>query len=146
MRSRRDIEPAALATPADQTAVERSVGAAFDAAAVGMALTDLDGRFLRVNDVFCDLIGRDREELVHGMALPDLTHPDDESPNRADRRTAIEGGDDSYRVEKRYIRADGEIIWVVANVTVMRDEHGEAAHLLGLVQEITESKRVQADL
>jgi diguanylate cyclase (GGDEF)-like protein/PAS domain S-box-containing protein len=99
-----------------------------------------------VNDVFCDLLGHERADLVDGMALSDVTHPDDESPDRADRRVAIADGADSYRVEKRYIRADGEVIWAVANVSVMRDERGEPTHLLGVVQEITESKLLQADL
>ena len=122
------------------------MGMAFEATAAGMVLTDLHGRFLRVNDGFGGLLGYDTEELVDGMALRDVTHPDDESPDRADRRAAIESGADSYRIEKRYIRASGEVIWAVANVTVVRGEDGEPIHLLGLVQEITESKRLQADL
>jgi diguanylate cyclase (GGDEF)-like protein/PAS domain S-box-containing protein len=127
-------------------AIERSIGAVFDASGVGMALTDLDGRFLRVNDGFCDLLGYDREALTDGMALADVTHPDDESPDRADRRATFDEGADGYQVEKRYIHADGGIVWAVANVTVMRDEDGLPQHLLGLVQETTESKRLQADL
>jgi diguanylate cyclase (GGDEF)-like protein/PAS domain S-box-containing protein len=130
----------------DAEVIERSVAAAFDAAAVGMALTDLDGRLLRVNDGFCDLLGYEREALLDGMTLADVTHPDDESPARADRRAAIEGGGDKYRVEKRYIRADGEVVWAVATVTVIRHDDGEPLHLLGLVQEVTESKRRQAHL
>jgi diguanylate cyclase (GGDEF)-like protein/PAS domain S-box-containing protein len=136
-------------TPAatDAATIERSLGAVFDASAVGMALTDLDGRFLRVNDGFCDLLGYDRGTLTAGMALSDVTHPDDESPDRADRRATFDDdGADGYRVEKRYIHADGGIVWAVANVTVMRDDEGRPVHLLGLVQETTESKRLQADL
>jgi diguanylate cyclase (GGDEF)-like protein/PAS domain S-box-containing protein len=147
MRRRPSPEPPrAPARSPQEIAVERSLGAAFDAAAMGMALTDLNGRFLRVNDGFCDLLGYDRDVLSDGMTLSDVTHPDDESPGRADRRAAIEHGVSSYRIEKRYIRADGEVIWAVANVTVMRDDDGDPIHLLGLVQEITESKRLQADL
>ena len=132
---------------ADPAAIDPSVGLAFDAAGVGMALTDLDGRFLRVNDGFCDLLGYDRATLTGGMKLSEITHPDDESPDRADRRAVIEAGDsDAYRVEKRYLHADGGIVWGVAHVTVVRDEAGEPIHLLGLVQETTESKRLQADL
>src|SRR5687768_12280872 len=125
--------------PADAAAIDRSVAAAFDAAAVGMALTDLDGRFLRVNDGFCSLLGYEREELLDGMALADVTHPDDESPDRSDRRAAIEAGTGNYRIEKRYIRSDGEVVWAAATVTVIRDDEGEPVHLLGLVQEITAS-------
>ena len=144
------MSPSLHADPAravDPAAIDRSLGLAFDAAGVGMALTDLDGRFLRVNDGFCDLLGYSRDTLTAGMALSDITHPDDPPPARADRRAAIRAGaSDSYRVEKRYLHADGGIVWGVANVTVMRDEDGTPIHLLGLVQETTESKRLQADL
>ena len=133
------------AAPTDAV-IERSIAATFDTAAVGMALTDLDGKFLKVNDGFCDLLGYGRGALLDGMALADVTHPDDESPDRADRRAQIERGVANYRIEKRFIRADGEVLWAVATVTVIRDDEGEPVHLLGLVQEITESKRRQADL
>ena len=145
MRSRHNSARAAARATAD-AAIERSLGVAFDAAGVGMALTDLDGRFLRVNDGFCKLVGYDREALLDGMALIDVTHPDDESPDIAERQAAIAAGDQTYRVEKRYIRADHEVVWAVANVTVLRDDRGKPLHLLGVVQEITESKRLQADL
>jgi diguanylate cyclase (GGDEF)-like protein/PAS domain S-box-containing protein len=145
MRSSFDTEP--VRTPAaDPAAIERSLAAAFDATPAGMALTDLSGRLLRVNDGFCDLLGYDRETLQGGMSLRDVSHPDDETPDRTDRRSSIESGGHAYRVEKRFIRADGKVIWAVASVTVMCDEQGEPVHLLGLVQEITESKRLQADL
>ena len=134
------------AAAADPAAIDRSVAAVFDASGVGMALTDLDGRFLRVNAAFCDMLGHDREALTAGMALADVTHPDDESPDRPDRRAAIDQGADGYRIEKRFIHADGGIVWAVADVTVMRDDDGHPLHLLGLVQETTDAKRLQADL
>jgi diguanylate cyclase (GGDEF)-like protein/PAS domain S-box-containing protein len=134
------------AAAAERAAIDASIVAAFDAAALGMVLTDLDGRLLRVNDRFCDLLGYERDTLLAGLRLGDLSHPDDESPDRADRRAAIEAGADGYRIEKRYIRADGEIVWGSAHVTVMRDAEGRPLHLLGLVQEVTESKQLQADL
>jgi diguanylate cyclase (GGDEF)-like protein/PAS domain S-box-containing protein len=136
----------ATSAAAAGAAIERSIAAAFDAAAVGMVLTDLDGRLLRVNDPFCELLGHDRDALTGGMTLADVTHPDDESPASPERRAAVEGGAETYRVEKRFIRADGEMRWVVGNVTVMRDDAGEPIHLLGLVQEITAAKQLQADL
>jgi diguanylate cyclase (GGDEF)-like protein/PAS domain S-box-containing protein len=139
--------PPAPSAPTDPAAIERSIGRAFDAASVGMALTDLRGRILRVNDGFCALLGYDRETLTGGMTLAEITHPDDESPDRADRHAAIlAGAADHYRVEKRYLHADGGLIWAMADVSVIRDDAGRPIHLLGLVQETTESKRLQADL
>ncbi len=103
MRRRHDTEP--LRAPADDpAAIERSLAFAFEATPAGMVLTDLDGRILRVNDAFCELIGYPHEILVGGMTLRDVTHPDDESPDRPDRRAAIADGAGSYRVEKRFIQ------------------------------------------
>jgi diguanylate cyclase (GGDEF)-like protein/PAS domain S-box-containing protein len=133
------------ATPATEAAIERSIALTFDVAAAAIALTDLDGRLLRVNDAFCHLLGYERDDLI-GLTLAKLTHPDDENPASASRRESIESGAEAYRVEKRYIRKNGDIIWAVAHVTVVREDDGEPVHLLGLVQEITESKRIQADL
>jgi diguanylate cyclase (GGDEF)-like protein/PAS domain S-box-containing protein len=133
-------------TSAEAASIERSVAAAFDVAAIGMAITDLEGFFLRVNEPYCRMLGYDEAHLTNGMRIADVTHPDDDSPDRADRRGAIEGGAPGYRIEKRYIRADGEVIWAVANVTVIRDEAGEPLHLLGLAFESTEFKLLQADL
>jgi diguanylate cyclase (GGDEF)-like protein/PAS domain S-box-containing protein len=129
----------------DADAIEQSIAGTFDAAAAGLALSDLDGGLLRVNDGFCQLLGYAPGELL-GRRLSDFTHPDDDTPDRPERRQVIDAGADAYRVEKRYIRADGEVIWAVATVTVMRDDDGRPRHLLGLVQEVTESKRIQADL
>jgi diguanylate cyclase (GGDEF)-like protein/PAS domain S-box-containing protein len=126
----------------ERAAIDRSIAAAFDAGAVGMVLADLDGRFLRVNDAYCELLGYSGEELTAGMALADVTHPDDVP----DLRAVVGTGDDGYRAERRYMRADGDVVWVVASVTVMRDVDGDPIHLLALVQEITEAKRLQADL
>jgi diguanylate cyclase (GGDEF)-like protein/PAS domain S-box-containing protein len=126
----------------ERVAIDRSAAAAFDCAGVGMVLTDLDGRFLRVNEAYCELLGYGRDELVAGMRLTDVTHPDDVSNLDA----VVEAATDGYRIEKRYLRADGYVIWVVADVRLMRDADGAPIHLLGLVQEITEAKRIQADL
>jgi diguanylate cyclase (GGDEF)-like protein/PAS domain S-box-containing protein len=137
-----------MSTVADQTstpAIERSLALTFEMAGAGLALTDLDGRILRVNDAFCSLRGYRRDELT-GRRLADITHPDDETPASDERRRAIEEGLGAYRVEKRYYRRDREIVWAVAHVTVIRDEEGRPIHLLGLVQETTESKRIEADL
>ena len=137
--------PSKYIPAAVDAAIERSISLTFDRAAAAIALTDLDGGMLRVNDAFRKLLGYDDDELV-GRRLADVTHPDDESPDAPERREAIEGGQDSYRVEKRYIRKDGEVVWAVAHVSVITDDDGAPLHLLGMVQEITESKRIQADL
>ena len=130
------------AAAGERAAIDRSVAAAFDCTGVGMVLTDLDGRFLRVNDAYCELIGYDGDELVAGMRLTDVTHADDVSSLDA----VLDALRDGYRIEKRYRCADGDVVWVVADVSVVRDAEGAPIHLLGLVQEITEAKRIQADL
>ena len=131
----------------EAAAIERSVAAAFDAAAVGMALTDLDGRFLRVNDGFCELLGYDRERLLDGMALADVTPPGRRvarpAPTAAPRsRTAATTTASRSATSAPTARSSGPSRRSRSSAT----SDGEPMHLLGLVQEITESKRRQADL
>lgn len=111
----------------------------FDSAGVGMAHVSLDGRFLDVNDCFCEMLGRTREELAH-LRFGDVTHPDDIQPNLVQlnrlRRHEING----YRLEKRYLRPNGTFFWGDLTVAAHRDETGEPIRLISVVVDITKKK------
>ncbi len=113
----------------------------FELAAVGIAHVSLLGRWLKVNDKVCEILGYSERQLLD-MTFQELTYPDDldEDLNFVDR--LIEGERDSYSTEKRYIRSDGNLIWVNLTVSIVRSENGENQHFISLLEDITERKNV----
>ncbi|HWH17150.1 MAG TPA: PAS domain-containing protein [Allosphingosinicella sp.] len=116
----------------------------FDQAAAGMSETSLDGRFLRVNDRYCEITGRSREELL-SLRMQDITHPDDLPGNIPLFRAAIrEGG--GFEIEKRYVRPDGTSVWVHNSVTAIREQDGEVAHTVCVTIDISERRAAEEQL
>src|SRR3712207_6634769 len=99
------------------------LAAIFNQAAVGMSETDLQGHFMRVNDRYCELVGRSREELL-GLRMQDITHPDDLATNLSLFTGAIETGS-SFGIEKRYLRPDRSAVWVNNSIAPIRDADGQ---------------------
>ena len=83
---------------------------AFDRSPSGMSVVGLDGRWLRINDAYCRILGYQRADLA-GAGFCDFTHPDDVAEDRAFMAAAIAGGPDSHEREKRYVCKDGSILW-----------------------------------
>jgi PAS domain S-box-containing protein len=132
-----------------QTDVElREVGnrlnATYNMAAVGISEIDMNGRFLAVNDRFCEITGYGREELLE-RRFQDITHPDDVKHD-ADLFESLKAGEiETYRLEKRYVHKNGSPIWIELNVSMVRDESGKPAYRIGVVQDITARKRAEED-
>jgi PAS domain S-box-containing protein len=121
--------------------------AAFENAPIGIALTltSPEDRWLRVNKAFCDLVGYTEEQLLD-LTISDLTHPDDRAASR-DRRARLLGGDaDVRRIEKRYVRADGSIVWVEVTSTLVRDPDGTPVYTVAHIEDITIRRRAQKAL
>jgi PAS domain S-box-containing protein len=116
---------------------------AFDRAPIGMSVVDLDGRWLRVNQSYCRMFGYERDELL-GKSFCDLTHPEDLAEDLEWLRSASAGGSGTHEREKRYIARDGSIVWVDVRCEMIRDDHGDPAYVLCLLQNIT--ARRNADL
>lgn len=124
---------------------ERHFSAAFDDSPIGLDLVDLRGRFVRVNAAYCRMIGYTAEQLL-GMHIREITHPDDLLRDEASMREFLSGQRRTYQVEKRYVRADGGIVWAMLNVTVVTDAEGRPLHFFGQVQDITQLKRDEEEL
>ena len=92
-----------------------------------MSISDLrprrDGRYLRVNDALCAMIGYSRAQLLTRTVL-DVTHPADRAESAGTLQAAVNGELSSFRVEKRYVRADGSICWALASASVLRGADG----------------------
>lgn len=115
---------------------------AFKHAAIGMAIVALDGSFREVNPSMCRLTGYSERELLT-MSFLDITHPDDAGYGERMRAKLVEGVQESYEKEKRYIRKDGVHIWVQLSVSVVRGEDGEARYFVTQLQDISHRKRAE---
>ena len=118
---------------------------AFAAAPIGMALVGLDSRFREVNDAFCRLAGREREELI-GAHFGTVTHPDDVEEDMALAIEVVRGEREQITREKRFVRPDGSIRWVALSGSLIRDERGVPIHFVSHVQDITERRAAQHEL
>ena len=92
----------------------------FENAAVGIAHTHPEGRFLRVNEKFCAIVGYPREELLE-KTWHDITHPDDLAASIDVSAAALRGESPGLPLEKRYLRKDGSLVWVELFVSLQRD-------------------------
>jgi PAS domain S-box-containing protein len=118
----------------------------FDSAPIGMALTDPEvGRYLRVNDAMCALLGRSREELV-GSTIDSVTHPDDRRSDQGARRAMLEGGDTGFQAEKRYLRPDGSAVWTTLHTTPVRNTDGSVEAFFSQIVDISERKERETRL
>jgi diguanylate cyclase (GGDEF)-like protein/PAS domain S-box-containing protein len=118
---------------------------AFEDAPIGMAVADLQGRFLEVNQALCTITGYSAAELG-GTTFADITHPEDLAADFATMRALIDGDVGASVDEKRYLRPDGSIVWVLRSVTVVRDADGVPLHFLDQVQDVTERRRFEHEL
>jgi two-component system, sensor histidine kinase and response regulator len=119
--------------------------AIFNNAAVGIDMIDRDGRFVETNTALQDMLGYSKGELERLTAL-DITHPDDLDASRRNLLSVSEGRLDSYTSEKRYIRKDGAVVWAGLSVASMRDASGRHEAIIGVIEDITDRKKAQAEL
>ena len=127
-------------------ATEEQFRAFFELSGAGMAQADLrTGRLLRVNDTLCTLLGYAADELL-GMAITELTHPDDRAADLARFTALVRGETPTYAIEKRYVRKDGRIVWALATVSVVRDAGGHPLRTVALIQDITERRLAEEAL
>jgi PAS domain S-box-containing protein len=117
----------------------------FENAAVGIALVDLNGRFVRVNQKYCDITGYSDAELLQ-KTFQDITPPDDLTIS-VQRFTALLRGDwPSFELKKRYLRKDGSLVWVELFASLERAATGDPAYAIAIVQDISERKRLVGEL
>jgi PAS domain S-box-containing protein len=109
---------------------------------VGVSVVDLEGRFKFVNDCFSRLVGRPREELLR-LGFADVTHADDLSQNMEMFERA-RNGEGNFEVEKRYVRPDGTYVWVLNNVTFLRDAADVPSAVMSVTLDISDRKRAEA--
>jgi diguanylate cyclase (GGDEF)-like protein/PAS domain S-box-containing protein len=118
---------------------------AFNDAPIGMGLVALDGRWLRVNQRLIEITGFSGAQLL-ASTFQDITHPDDVDIDVEHSRQLLAGEVRSYQMEKRYVRPDGESIWVMLSVSLVRGMDDEPLYFISQVENINERKRVEREL
>lgn len=117
----------------------------FEHANVGVTHVDIEGRFLRVNDRLCQLLGRSPAELT-SLTFQDITYPEDLGTDLEQLDSLIAGEIDCYTMEKRYIRPDGSLIWADLSVALLRDCSGNPIHLVSIISDIHQRKQAEEQL
>ncbi len=112
---------------------------AFENAAVGMAISSLDGRWMQVNQQLCRMLGYDKSELLN-RRFAEVTHADDVQEDLDSRMSLMSGETRIFQREKRYIHKEGQIVWGFISVSVVRDEYENPSHFISQIQDITERK------
>ncbi|HIK28735.1 MAG: PAS domain S-box protein [Oscillatoriaceae bacterium SKW80] len=114
----------------------------FEDAPIGMAICNIDGKVVQVNPVFCKLLGYTEAELEN-CTFKDFSHPEDIEREMLYVKQCWSGEIKNYKIEKRYIKKNGEIVWVNLTTGVICDREGKPIYGLGMVEEITERKKVE---
>jgi PAS domain S-box-containing protein len=140
-RSARRVDFLAL----ERQRVEALYRRTFENAAVGFAHLDRDGRWLRVNDRLCEILGWSRDELL-GRPFQEVTHPDDLPLDEELLASFLTGETESERFEKRYLTKQGYPIWAEVTVSAERDEQGRVDYFVAVIQDIGARKRAEIEL
>ncbi len=121
---------------------EERFRATFEQAAVGIAKLAPDGRWLRVNQKLCDIVGYSREELTR-CSLQDITHPDDIDEDVGFMRQMLAGEIKTYSMEKRYLRKDGSIVWINLTGALLREGTGKPKYFISVLEDISARKQAE---
>ncbi|MGZ4278086.1 MAG: sensor domain-containing diguanylate cyclase [Solirubrobacteraceae bacterium] len=115
---------------------QRYFDVAFESAPIGMGLFNTDGQYVRVNAALCALLGRSAAELI-GRRDQEFTHPDDRQADIDAAWEILDGRASTHQTEKRFVRPDGTVVSVIANLTFLRDDEGRPLSWVGQFQDIT---------
>ncbi|WP_162491773.1 PAS domain S-box protein [Aeromonas allosaccharophila] len=119
--------------------------ATFEQAAVGIALVSPDGKWLRVNQRLCDMVGYQADELMN-MTFQQVTHPDDLFIDQSYVAQMLAGKRPHYTLEKRYLRKGGEVLWVTLTVALVRDLNGEPDYFISIIEDNQQRKETEEAL
>ncbi|EOQ95195.1 PAS domain S-box protein [Leptospira wolbachii serovar Codice str. CDC] len=117
----------------------------FDNSAIGMALLDGNGRWLKVNKRVCDIIGYTELELMQ-LTFQDITHPDDLNVDLTYLEELVAEKRKFYQMEKRYFHKNGNLVYAILAVSMVKNEEGKVLYFISQIIDITEWKLVEQKL
>ena len=109
----------------------------------GIAILDLDRRFVEVNPALCGILDRDRRWLL-SHSIADVVHPEDDAADLAARISLLAGEQEHVTVERRFIRGDGDVVWTQHSIALLRDHSGVPVSYVSQVQDITLTREAAA--
>lgn len=118
--------------------------ATFEQAAIGLARVGLDGQWIEVNQELCGIVGYPRDEVL-ALTFQDITYPPDLDSDLALLEQLVRGEIPRYSLEKRYVRKDSSLVWILLTVALVRDDAGQPRYFISAVQDIDEIKRLEAE-
>lgn len=135
----------AVVRTSELAASEERFRQAFESAGIGMALVALDGRWLRVNRSFCEIVGYSEARLLN-KTFQDITHPGDLAADLRLVGDLVAGRRRFYQLEKRYIHREGHRVLVRLTGSLVREPLGEPLHIVFQIEDITERKQLEVHL
>ena len=117
----------------------------FENAAIGMALLNEKGQWLKVNQHLCQLIGYSESELMQ-LTFQDITHPEDLEADLTLLQELVAGTRNFYHMEKRYFCKNGSIIYIILAASIVRDEMGKTLYFISQIIDITAQKMAEKKL
>jgi len=117
----------------------------FELAPTGMEISTLDGKFVRVNQAFCNAMGYTEEELLT-FNFRDISFPDDIEHSIQERNNLLKGYTSDFHLEKRYVTKAGQIIYALIHVSLLRDAEGNPSNFYTQIIDITERKMAEDEL
>jgi PAS domain S-box-containing protein len=133
------------AAEAEIQASQARIRAVFENAGVGIAVTDMEGRYLEVNPKLAGDLGYSREDMLE-LSTRDTLHPDDWEKSKALLSGLLHTDVHSALIEKRFLRKDGSILWALVAITPIYDARGEVHSVIKMMIDITARKRVEEEL
>lgn len=118
----------------------------FESSGIGIALLEPDGRFTKVNKSFCDIVGYSEKE-INGINFRNITHPGDLEKSLDLTKELLKTESlDGKSIEKRYLHKNGDIIWALTTISLIRDSENKPSFFIAQVQNITRRKKYEEQL
>ena len=124
---------------------EKQFRGAFEFSAIGMALVSTQGKWLKVNKRVCDILGYTEQELLQ-IDFQQLTHTDDLEIDLNYVQQMLDGTLETYQLQKRYLHKNGNLVWVLLSVSLVKDSEGKPLHFVAQLEDITQRKYTEAAL
>ncbi len=118
---------------------DKMVSKILEQVAVGIVCASPEGKFLRVNQRFSEIVGYPQEDILK-FSFKDITYPDDLESNLEQFEKLSKGISQNFSMEKRYIRKDKSLVWVNLSVSLVRDANGKTDYYIGIIEDISKRK------